>query len=75
VTWQNSSQKSEDRLDDDGGDEGRFAAEPVRGFSENVRPQKNSDHESGLKCVLKCYHFNYEHSQMDMIAISDILAS
>ncbi len=65
MTWQNSGQKSEDRLDDDGGDKGRFAAEPVRGFSENVRPQKNSDHESGL----------YEHSQMDMIAISDILAS
>ena len=48
-TWQNSGQKSKDGLNDDRRYEGRFSAEPVRGFAKDVRSEKDPNHEDGLK--------------------------
>ena len=53
ATWQNSGQKSKDDLDDDWRHEGWFTAKPVRGFSENVRPDQDSNHEDGLEFFMK----------------------
>ena len=48
-TWQNSGQKSKDVLNDDRRYEGRFSAKPVGGFPEDVRSEKDPNHEDGLK--------------------------